>query len=377
MKTPKAYYKAIATLTGCVIGAGIFGIPYVVVRSGFWTGMLVLVVLGLATLLVNLLTGEVSLRSNKCMQLPGYAEKYLGKKGKYLMAASMVIGVYGAMIAYTIGVSQSLMVIFGGSQWFWALIFYVIMSILLYGSLRTLETSEIWFESIMLVAFVIILTLLFSSKLFSPNQFIGFTWDKILFPYGVILFAFVGTMAIPEIREETKKCKKLTKRVIIIGSLIPLIVYVLFTTAVIGVTGGNTTEIASIGLATVFGGFGYIVLHLFAILAMASSFIALGYALKESYRIDFKLPHSEAWMLTVAFPVVLIMIGARSFVGTLEIAGAFAGGIAGITVVMMHAKAKNKSERKPEYTIKINWFIYGALILLFLIGIVYQLSLLL
>jgi len=377
MKTPKAYYKAIATLTGCVIGAGIFGIPYVVARSGFWTGMLVLVVLGLATLLVNLLTGEVSLRSNKCMQLPGYAEKYLGKKGKYLMAASMVIGVYGAMIAYTIGVSQSLMVIFGGSQWFWALIFYVIMSILLYGSLRTLETSEMWFESIMLVAFVIILTLLFSSKLFSPNQFIGFTWDKILFPYGVILFAFVGTMAIPEIREETKKCKKLTKRVIIIGSLIPLIVYVLFTTAVIGVTGGNTTEIASIGLATVFGGFGYIVLHLFAILAMASSFIALGYALKESYRIDFKLPHSEAWMLTVALPVVLIMIGARSFVGTLEIAGAFAGGIAGITVVMMHAKAKNKGERKPEYTIKVNWFIYGALILLFLIGIVYQLSLLL
>ena len=156
-----------------------------------------------------------------------------------------------------------------------------------------------------------------------------------------------------------------------------IVTVVITDIAVIGVTGGNTTEIASIGLATVFGGFGYIVLHLFAILAMASSFIALGYALKESYRIDFKLPHSEAWMLTVALPVVLIMIGARLFVGTLEIAGAFAGGIAGITVVMMHAKAKNKGERKPEYTIKLNWFIYGTLILLFLIGIVYQLSLLL
>jgi len=377
MKLPRAFYQAVATLTGCVVGAGIFGIPYVAVRAGFWTGMLVILVLGLAALVVHLLTGEVALRSNKCHQLAGYAEQYLGKKGKYLMATSLVIGVYGAMVAYTIGVSQSLVSIFGGSPWLWATIFYIIMAVVLFGSIKTLGRSELIFESIKFFAFIIIICLLFFSKYFSAQHFVGFTWDKLLLPYGVVLFAYIGTAAIPELREEMKKCKILTKRAIIIGSIIPIIMYALFTAAVIGMTGGATTEIATIGLADMVGSFGYVVLHIFAILAMASSFVALGYALKQSYHVDFKLPRSESWLLTMAIPAALIMIGTTSFISTLQIAGAFAGGIAGITVVMMHAEAKKGSERNPEYKVRINWVGYGALILLFSIGVLYQLSLLL
>jgi len=374
---PLAYYEAIATLTGCIIGAGILGIPYVVVRSGFWTGMLVILVLGLAVMLVHLLAGEVTLRSNVCMQLVGYADKYLGKKGKYFMTAAMVIGVYGAHVAYTLGVSESLMAIFGGSRIVWAVLFYAVMSALLFGGLKWLERSEVGMELFKFIAFFVIVALLFSSKHFSASRLIGFSWDSVLFPYGVILFAFAGTAAIPEVREEMKKCKLLTKRAIIIGSLIPIVAYVLFTAAVIGTSGAFTTEIATIGLAPVISGIGFVLLHVFAILAMASSFIALGYALKESYRVDFHLPHWEAWALTVAIPSVLIMIGTRSFIGALQIAGTFAGGIAGITIVLMHASARKRSQRKPEYEIKMNWIGYGALIVLFAIGMIYELVLLL
>ncbi len=377
MKLPLAYYEAIATLTGCVIGAGIFGIPFVVVRAGFWTGMLVILVMGIAVMLVHLLTGEVALRSNKCQQLVGYAEKYLGRKGKYLMAASMIIGVYGAMIAYTLGVSESLSALFGGSLWLWALLFYIIMSALLFGGLKALEKSEIWMEGFKFFAFVIILVILFSSKYFSASRFVGFSWTNLLIPYGVVLFAFAGTAAIPEMREEMKKCKLLTRRAIIIGSLIPLVVYILFAVTVVGITGASTTEIATIGLAPLVGGLGFALLHVFAILAMASSFVALGYALKDSYRIDFKLPHLEAWLLTMAVPASLIAIGARSFIFALEFAGVFAGGIAGITVVLMHSRARKRSERKPEYSLKLNRFVYGALILLFAVGMLYELFLLL
>ena len=164
MKFPRAFYEAIATLTGCIIGAGIFGIPYVVVRAGFWTGMLMILVLGLAALSIHLLTGEVALRSNTCHQLVGYAEKYLGKKGKYFMTASMVIGVYGAMIAYTLGVTQSLFSVFGGSPWLWAVLFYAVMTILLHGGLGVLEKSELWMEGFKFLAFIVILGMLFSSQ---------------------------------------------------------------------------------------------------------------------------------------------------------------------------------------------------------------------
>ena len=32
-------WEAIATLVGTIIGAGILGIPYVIAKAGFWTGI--------------------------------------------------------------------------------------------------------------------------------------------------------------------------------------------------------------------------------------------------------------------------------------------------------------------------------------------------
>lgn len=373
MKKPLAYYEAIATLTGCIIGAGVLGIPYVVVRAGFWTGMLVILVLGMVTLLVHLLIGEVTLRSNKCMQLAGYAEKYLGWKGKYLMTASMVIGVYGALIAYTIGVGQSLQAILGGSYWLWAFLFYALMAWLIYGSIGMLAHSELVMEAFKFIIFTLILVILFSSPHFFAERFIGFSWETLLLPFGVVLFAYIGTAAIPEVREEMKTCKLLTRRAIIFGSFIPIIVYALFAAAVIGVTGIGTTEVATVGVGMVLGGFAFILLHAFAILAMATSFIALGYALKEMYWIDFKLPHGEAWALTVFVPFALFVAGIQSFVKTLEVAGTFAGGIAGMTVALMHMKARKRGERKPEFSVKMTWIGYAVLIAVFAIGMLYGL----
>jgi len=373
MKLPLAYYEAIAILTGCIIGAGILAIPFVVIRAGFWTGMLVILGLGFSALVINLLVGEVSLRSNKCQQLAGYAERYLGAYGKYLMAASMVIGVYGALIAYTLGISESLQALFGGPVWVWAVLFYILMSWLIYGGIGIIGKSELWLEILKFGIFGVVLAILFFSPYFSSARFTSLDWSRILLPFGVILFAYMGTAAIPELREGMKLCRLLTRRAIIIGSLIPILVYALFTAAVIGVTGIATTEVATIGLGLFVGGIGFVLLNLFAILAMATSFIALGYALKDMYHMDFKLPHWESWALTVIIPATLLLTGVQSFVRTLEISGVFAGGIAGITIVLVHMRARKRSDRKPEYVIKINGLGYSFLIALFVIGMIYEL----
>lgn len=60
-----------------VIGAGILGIPYVVAKAGFLTGLLDLIIIGLAVLVLNLYVGEIMLRTKEDHQLTGYAEKYL------------------------------------------------------------------------------------------------------------------------------------------------------------------------------------------------------------------------------------------------------------------------------------------------------------
>jgi tyrosine-specific transport protein len=114
----KQVLEAIATLIGVTVGAGIMGIPYVISKSGLMIGAAHILVIGFLMLFVNLFLTEIVLRTKGSHQLTGYAEKYLGRAGKWIMACTMVIGVYGALIAYLIGGGSALSSIFGGDI-FW------------------------------------------------------------------------------------------------------------------------------------------------------------------------------------------------------------------------------------------------------------------
>lgn len=367
---PREYYESIATVTGCIIGAGILGIPFVVAQAGFWTGMVVLVVLGVASLIVHLLVGEIALKSKGCHQLAGYAELCLGKTGKLLMSISMIVGVYGAMIAYTLGVSTSLHAQFGISNLIATVLFYGVMACVLYGNVGVLGKSEMGMEVVKLGILCIILVFLFVSPKFSVANLSGFSVDKLLVPYGVILFAYIGTAAIPEVREQMKKCLQLTKRAIVIGTLIPMVCYILFAIGVVGVSGRATAEVATVGLSSGLMGF---LMQCFAILAMASSFVALAFALKEMYVVDFGMPHTRAWLITLLVPLVPMVVGVHSFVKTLEVTGTFAGGLSAILIVVMHQKLVKTRDRSRSYHISLG-FVGSALIIgLFVTGMVYQL----
>jgi len=360
-------------MTGCIIGAGILAIPYVVMKAGFWTGIAVILVIGIVALIIHLLEGEIGLRSKKCGQLVTYADQYLGKKGKYLMFVAMMIGVYGSLVAYTLGVAQSLTSIFGGWFMLWAVIFYGMMAILVFGNLKVLEESELCMEIVKLVVFVLILAALFNSHHFTSARFTGFDVTNVFIPYGVLLFACLGTAAVPEVRQELKRCARLTKKVIIWGSVIPVIVYLLFTIAVVGVSGELTSEVATISIAQLVGGAGFILLHVFAILAMASSFVALAYALKDVFKTDFKMTNIKAWVITMLVPAIILLLGVESFVKTLDITGTFAGGLVGIIIILIHSYSKKFGDRKPEYVINIPHWGYAILISMFVAGMIYEL----
>ena len=75
-------------------------------------------------------------------------------------------------------------------------------------------------------------------------------------------------------REVLVKNRGLMKKGILIGSLLPLIIYALFALAVVGVAGENTTEVANIGLYMI-GTFPLLLINIFAILAMGTSFLTL------------------------------------------------------------------------------------------------------
>ena len=380
----KKLITATATLVGTIIGAGVLGIPYAIAQSGFIPGIIILAILGVAVLIINLCIGEVALRTRGRHQLPGYAEKYLGKWGKRIMTFSIVFGIYGALTAYFIGGGNVLADIFGLGDWsslflgfevsaalLFSICFFIFLSTLIYLGLKSVGKTEIIFGAIMLV--IILIIIVWGTFHIDSTNLTTYDKTQLFFPYGVILFAFVGAAAIPEMKSICTENKKLIKKAIIIGSSVPLIVYAFFAFVVVGVTGTSTGQIATTTLGNVVGGKIMELLgNLFAIFSMSTSFLALGLALLWVYDLDLHMTRNIAFMLTVSIPFLIGISGMTSFIQALAITGGIAGGIEGILIILMFWKAKKLGDRKPEYTIYLPKVLGIFLMVIFTLGIIYQ-----
>lgn len=367
------FLEAIATLIGTTIGAGVLGIPYVVAQSGLLVGMLHIIIIGAAVIIVNLLLGEIVLRTKGNHQLTGYAAKYLGKTGKRLMTLAMTASIYGALLAYLIGIGDSVSAILpqvapvlGG------ILFFAVAASIVYLGLKAVKESELLLATLTVAVITIIIIGAVTSDKFSAANFTGINPRHTFMPYGVVLFAFLGAVAIPEMKEELGLDRRKLKKAIIIGGLLPIAIYSLFAVAVVGISGAATGQIATVDLGARLGSTWGAIANLFAILAMSTSFIALGLALKEMYMYDYKIGKNTAWILTCIVPLIAFLVGIKSFIGVIGFAGAVAGGIEGILLVSMHHKAqKKKPEQRPEYAFSKNRFLSVTLFIMFLLGIAY------
>ena len=369
---------ASATLMGTVIGAGILGIPYAIAQSGLFLGIINLLVVGFAILILHLCIGEIALRTKGKHQLSGYIDKYLGKTGKYFVMLSMLTGIYGALVAYIIGEGEILSATFGGNAFLYSLGFFLIASAVLYHGIKATGRFELAISFLMILAIFLIGA--FAYDKITPSYFTGMDITKIFLPYGVILFAFVGTAAIPELREMLEPEKHKLKKAIIIGSIIPIAVYLLFTIIVLGVVGlnnfntlGPNERIATIALSMFSGKHLANVANIFAGMAMFTSFLGLGLALMDMFKYDFGIRNFYAFLLTVTPPLIIALSGITSFIVVIGFTGAVAGGVDGILIMLAYWKAKKHGDRKPEYTVTISRMLTSLLILMFSIGIIYQL----
>ncbi|MBS3123875.1 amino acid permease [Candidatus Woesearchaeota archaeon] len=373
-------WMASATLIGTIIGAGILALPYVIAKAGFFYGLFLLIFLGIIMLFVNLFVGEIVLSTKGQHQLTGYAERYLGKWGKRLFTFSMVFGIYGALTAYLIGEGETLYnIVSWGSPLLYSILFFLFGFFIIYRGVKATGRAEMILTSLMFLIVIVVGILTF--KKINYDYFFISNPAYIFYPYGAILFAYLGAAAIPEMQEELGKDKKLMKKAIIIGSLVPIILYTLFAFLVIGIVGLENFEgliqegvqpIATIALGIFSSPLLGKLANIIAICTMFTSFLTLGIALTELYQYDFKLTRKKSLLLTFALPLLLVIFGLKSFISIILISGAVAGGLEGILIVLMYWKAKKLWNRKPEYSMQAPKAVGYIIIAVFALGIIYQ-----
>jgi tyrosine-specific transport protein len=191
-------------------------------------------------------------------------------------------------------------------------------------------------------------------------------------PYGVILFSIDGMAVVPEIKEILKNEEKSMKEVIIFGSIIPIIVYLIFIISVFGITGFNTTTEGMIGLSSVIGRGVMYIGFIFGILATFTSYLTMGDTLKKEFHYDWKVPHFTAWVLACFPALLLYLAGFKNFIGIIGFVGAVSFGIDIIIITAIYLKAKTKGQVKPAYNLNISKGWIYLMLAMFLSGVIIE-----
>lgn len=376
------FWYAVATLVGSTVGVGIFGIPFVFVKAGFLPGLLFLIGLTAIVILLNIMYGEVVLRTSTKHQLLGYTQKYLGTSAKNLLFFTFILSIYGAMLSYMLISGTFLANLFSffsySSPTFFTTLFFIFGASMILLGLRTISK----FDLVMLGFFVILIGVIsfLSFEHIDTANYILLTKEFWFLPFGVIFFALSGMAAVPIVREvldgdsgDVIGDGRKFKRTIILGTIIPAILYLIFVLAVAGVSGEATSPEAISGLEFFLGQKAVFIGSLFGILSITTSFLGMGLALSKSFQYDFNFSRFRSWLLVIIPPYLLFLLGLRNFISVLSLVGGLALSIEGIFLLFLYMKARKYGDRIPEYSINIPRGIIYLLIVVFAAAAVYTL----
>lgn len=377
------FLKALAVFLGTVIGVGIFGLPFVAFKAGFFVVVLYFIIMTLVVILVNFLYAKVVLGTEKICRLPGYVGEYLGERWKKFSFLVIAIGLMGANLAYLIIGGQFLSFFlgpyFGGGTTLYTLLFFALGAYLIFRDIKTVSGTELFLSIILLVIFIIIFIEVVPA--INLSYFKEINLKFLTFPYGVILFSLWGSAVIPEIKEilifgggkkynETKARADL-KKVILWGIILTAIIYLSFIFIVFGASGPYTSKEAISGLERVVGNRIVKLGFIFGVITCFTSFLTLALTLKKTLWYDFGLSKNFSWFLTCFPPLILFLLGIKEFIEVIGFTGSVALGFEGIIIIFLYQGFSKKKFPSFQQKRGINPALY-LLVGIFILGIIYE-----
>ena len=333
------FLKALAIFLGTIIGVGIFGLPFVAFKSGFWVVVGYFFIMALIAMTMNLIYGRVIIGTEKVHRLPGYVHQYLGIKWKKFSFFVVAFSIIGSLLAYLIIGGQFLASLLEGNVIIYTLVFFSIGAFLVFKGLKSIS----WIELGLLVIILAILAFFFKEAFpyIDVNNFKTVNLGYLILPYGIVLFSLGGGSVIPELKEIVGSNLKSLRKVIITGILITVMIYLFFIYIVQGAS-GIVSEDAISGLANVLGP-GVVKLgFLFGVIACFTSFLTLALTLKKVLWYDFKFGKNISWFLTCFIPLGLFLLGFRRFIDVIGFTGAILGGVEGIIIIFLYKEYLKK-----------------------------------
>lgn len=373
-QTTKNYYYALSVLIGQIIGVGIFGLPYLIAKAGLLSLIFFIVFIGFVQYFIHLTYANIVMLTQRYHQLPGYAEIYLGSKGKHTIFIAGLLSNYSSLLAYTIvsGIflNQLLAPVFGGNEIIYGTLIFAIEAAIVFLGVRFLSKVELFMSALLLLAIGLISGQSF--EFINFNNYIIADWKSFFLPYGAMLFALDGSIVIPIVVELVKKDKENVKKIIKMGTVIPAVITAVFALIVVGITGADTTSDSLVGVRSIVTD-GVITFALvFGVLCIVTSFLGSAQSLIRVFNIDYKLNKFLAWLLALSVPYMLYLIGINNLVKVISFAGAVSGGFVAIVLIMIGQKLNAHPRKNIIFRRKLPDLLFYFLFAMFIAGIFYE-----
>lgn len=188
----------------------------------------------------------------KALQLPGLAEKYVGKVGSVLIFISVCANSIGCMVAYTTGSGNILCTLLGLPNWAGSLLFTVPCVLVVWFGLKATGLWEKFMSTGMVVLLGIIVIASFLSGKADVSRAVYANWTYAVPLLSSAIFCYIAQYAVPELARGMRHTPKKPRLPSFSVCSSPACCWPLFPLAVLSDRrgGGHTGRYARLGSGT-------------------------------------------------------------------------------------------------------------------------------
>ncbi|MBA3535653.1 MAG: amino acid permease [Tatlockia sp.] len=338
----------ILLITGISIGAGMLGLPIAAAKLGFAGALILLVVCWFLMLTCAFLILEVNQWLPQDHNIISMAKATIGPSGQIVAWISYTLLLYSLLCAYIAGGSDlfhNLLKMAGIDIPLWsaAVFFTMIFGSIVYSGINSIDKANrilmvLKFSTLFIVIFYL-LPFISTSKLAEGNLSNLNSISAIT----ITAAAFGWATLVPSLRVYLADDLKTIKIAFIIGSLIPLICYIIWDAAIMGIiplfgpnslefilqSPNSTSNLVNILSATVQNHSATFFIKVFTSICVLTSFLGVALCLIGFLSDGFQLKKNRASNVAIHFITFLPALGIaiffpNAFIQTLQYAGIFA-----------------------------------------------------
>ncbi len=369
-------FGSIMIIVGTEIGAGVLALPIITAKLGFLFGSLVMIGAWLLMTYTAVLVADINLKMEPGTSFGKMAKNTLGRPGEIISWVSFLLLLYAVSVAYISAAASAFNQLFPSipQHWF-SLIFVVVLGGFVLKGVSTVDIFNRFLSSLMLIVFLLVCFVFWGYINLSNLLVTEGNLGLFALSVPVIVTSFTSHLIIPSLRNYLESDPKVIFRTLIIGSTIPLVLYMLWEFSMLGavplygpssftsnifahksITNSNVGDVLMLLEAKVNASFSLVVVNAFTDLAVMTSYLGVSMSLYHFIFDGFSLASMSNRVvrsgvgaaLTFLLPLLIVLLYPNLFIRALG----YVGSCVSILLIVLPVLMVNKLHQRGE---KLNY----------------------